>query len=128
MLRSTNSFLLAAIGIFATTQVAIADVPAKRAEVGRVTVSYGDLDLGNDTDARLMLSRLQRAAFQACGGDPRWNPEYALLWDRLIAEYQQCRNDAVSRAVVEIDAPLLMQAFRGDEDQRLAGEIASSRR
>ncbi len=128
MFRSSKSLVLASIGIIATTQIAIADVPVERAEVGRVTVSYGDLDLSNVADARLMLSRLQQAAFNACGGDPRWNPEYALLWNRLAADYRECRSDAVSRAVVAIDAPLLSQVFLGDENQRLVRDIATGRR
>jgi UrcA family protein len=103
-------------------------VPAKRAEVGRVTVSYGDLNLGNDGDARVMLSRLQQAAYRACGGDPRWNPDYALLWNRLATDYRECRNDAVSRAVAAIDAPVLSQVYRGDQDQRLVRDIDTSRR
>jgi UrcA family protein len=127
MSRSIKSILLTTLGVVATTQIAIAGVPANRVEVGRVAVSYGDLDLGNAADARVMLSRLQRAAYDACGGDPRWNPTYELLWVRLTADYHECRRDAVSRAVAAVDAPLLSQVFLGGDDQRASRGIASSR-
>jgi UrcA family protein len=128
MYRSIRSGFLTAIGIIATAQIAVAEVPAERAEVGRVIVSYGDLDLGNATDARLMLNRLEHAAYRACGGDPRWNPNYDVMSSKLTAAYKECRSDAVSRAVVAVDAPLLSQMFRGEDEQQLVRNAEASRR
>ena len=127
MFLSRKSLVLSAIGIIATSQVALSKTPIEPLEIGRVAVSYGDLDLGNATDAHLMLDRLQDAAYKACGGDPRWSPSYTLHWNWLATEFQQCRHDAVSRAVATVDAPLLSQVFRGDKDQRLVREAASAR-
>jgi UrcA family protein len=117
MFKSIKSRFVTAVGIIATTQLAVAGIPADRPEVGRVTVSYSDLDLTNVADARLMLSRLQDAAFHACGGDPRWNANYSVLWSRLRAVYRECRSDAVSRAVLAVDAPLLSRVFLGEDLQ-----------
>jgi UrcA family protein len=129
MFRSIKSrFFTAAVGVIATTQIAMAEMPGERVEVGRVTVSYGDIDLGNVADVRLMLGRLEQAAYRACGGDPRWNPSYALLWGTLNAEYRQCRSDAVSRAVTTVDAPLLSQMLRSNDDQRLVRDAGAVRR
>ena len=128
MYRSIRSRFLTAIGIIATTQIAVAGVPAERAEVGRVTVSYSDLDLGKVTDARLMLSRLEQAAYRACGGDPRWNPNYDVMSSKITAAYKECRNDAVSRAVTTVGAPLLSQMFRGQDEQQLVRNAGASRR
>ena len=128
MFRSVRSRFLTAIGVIATAQIAVAGMPGELVDVARVTVSYGDLDLNNVADARLMLSRLEQAAYRACGGDPRWNPSYPLLWSTLPAEYRQCRSDAVSRAVTTVDAPLLSQMFRGKDDQRLVRDGEASRR
>ena len=129
MFRSIKSrFFIAAVGVIATTQIAVAEMPGERVEVGRVTVSYSDIDLGNVADVRLMLGRLEQAAYRACGGDPRWNPSYALLWDTLNAEYRRCRSDAVSRAVTTVDAPLLSQMLRSNDDQRLVRDAGAVRR
>ena len=128
MFRSLKSrFVIVAIGVLATTHIAAAAMPGERVEVGRVTVSYGDLDLETDADVRIMMSRLEQAAYRACGGDPRWNPSYNLLWATLGAQYRECRSDAVSRAVAVVDAPLLSRMRRGNEDQRLVGAARAGR-
>jgi UrcA family protein len=128
MYRSIRSRFLIAIGIIATTQMALAGTPAERAEVGRVTVSYSDLDLGNATDARLMLSRLEHAAYRACGGDPRRNPNYDVMSSKITAAYKECRSDAVSRAVATVGAPLLSQMLLGKDEQQLVRNADVSRR
>jgi len=127
MFLSRKSLVLGAIGIIATTQVALARAPVERVEIGRVAVSYGDLDLGNASDARVLLDRLQDAAYKACGGDRRSISNYTPQWNWLATELQECRNDAVSRAVATVDAPLLSTVFRGEKDQRLVREAASER-
>ena len=86
----------------------------------QITVTYGDLDLGTLTDARVMLTRLEQAAKRACGGDPRLNPDYNLTFQSLEKTYQECRSDAVARAVVEVNAALLTELFGSEGTQRLA--------
>ena len=120
MSRSVRFGLVAAIGIIAAAQSAFASSPVEGVPVGRVTVSYSDLDLRARGDARVMLTRLQHAAYRACGGDARMHPDYDLMWQHVDKVYQDCRNDAVSRAVATVDAPLLTEVFKGEETQRLA--------
>jgi len=127
MYRSIRSASLMAIGIVATLQIAVAGISVERVEVGRVTVSFSDLDLGNATDGRLMLSRLEQAAYRACGGDPRWNRNYDLMSSKITAAYKECRSDAVSRAVTTVDAPLLSRMFRDKDEQQLVRNAGAGR-
>lgn len=125
MSRSIGFRLVVALGIIAATQSAFASKRAEGVEVGRVTVSYSDLDLTALGDAHLMLARLQHAAYKACGGDPRLHPDYDLMWQHVNKVYQDCRNNAVSKAVVEVDAPVLTAVYKGEETQRVARATAN---
>lgn len=124
MSRSITFGFVAALGLIAATQSALASTKVERLEVGRVTVSYSDLDLSARGDARSMLTRLQRAASKACGGDARLHPDYDLMWQHVNKVYEACRNDALSRAVSAVDAPLLTEVYKGEETQRLARAAA----
>jgi UrcA family protein len=66
-----------------------------------VNVAYGDLNLQSQAGAKAMLSRLEGAATDVCGGEPDIH-----LLDRQ-AIYQRCRAEAVDRAVRTMDAPLV---------------------
>lgn len=125
MFRSLKSPTLAMLAFVATSGLAMADVPAERFEAGSVNVAYGDLDLGYAADARVMLNRLEQAAYRACGEDPRWNTSYSLLWPRIKATYQACRSEAVSRAVLAVDAPELTRVYLGKDDSRSVREASN---
>ena len=118
MFRSIGFPLVAAIGLIAAAQGATA---AQHAEVTirQVTVQYGDLDLGTSTDARVLLTRLQRAAKRACG-NPASNPDYSMIFAKLERAWQVCHRDAVAKAVAEVDASLLTDLHRNEGTQRLA--------
>ena len=83
--------------------------PEKRL-VGSVRVAYADLDLSQDADVRLLLGRIEKAAYRACGGNPRRHPSYSLMPNHTEAVFKNCREDAIARAVGVIDAPILSQA------------------
>jgi UrcA family protein len=123
--RSIGFSLVAAISLAAAADSALASVSqTKLVVVDRVTVSYDDLDLSAPADTRVLLTRLEKAAFRACGGDPRTNVDYGMMGPRLEKMYRECRVNAVSRAVVEVDAPLLTQIHRDGDTQRLARATA----
>jgi UrcA family protein len=124
MFRSIGFSVVAALGLIAATQSALAASPVKRVEIKRVTVTYGDLDLSARADARLLLTRLEKAAYKACGGDARLHPDYNLMWPHIKRTYEACRADAVSRAVVTVDEPLLTEVHQGNGTQRLARNSA----
>ena len=74
---------------------------------GRSVVYYGDLNLNAEQDAKIMLQRIERAAKKACGGHPTFS-SYTGALDRT---YEECRGEAIQRAVKELGAPLVMRIY-----------------
>ena len=66
-----------------------------------VRVSFADLDINHPAGAEVLLKRIERAAVTVCGE----RPSLPLQAEDLA--YQQCRNDAVGRAVSRMNAPML---------------------
>jgi len=79
-----------------------------------VTVNYSDLDLTKDADARQMLDRLDRASFKACGGNEQFDPAHRTRTGRFAQFFQECRDDALARAVATVDSQKLWQVFRAE--------------
>jgi len=81
-----------------------------------VTVRYGDIDLGTETGARVMLARVGDAARRVCGPSP------------VVADvgryeaYRDCLHATVRKAVADLNAPLVTTAYagRGSGGQSLA--------
>lgn len=84
--------------------------PPEKQLVRTERVTYADLDLSRQADAQILLGRIKKAAFRACGGDPRRHPAYTLLPRRTEMAFKDCREDAIARAIDSIDAPVLAQA------------------
>jgi UrcA family protein len=78
--------------------------------VGTVRVAYADLDLTREADIQILLGRIKKAAFRACGGNPRLHPSYGVMPGRTESVFKECREDAIARAIDEIDAPVLSLA------------------
>lgn len=119
MFRSIGFPLVAVIGLIAAAQSATAAPGAERLTMRKIAVAYGDLDLRTPADAFVMLTRLEQAAKRACGGDPHVNRESDFLFPQE-KRYQDCRTDAVWRAVAKIDASLLTDLHRSKGIRRLA--------
>ena len=79
--------------------------------VGKVHVELNGLDLRNPADARVLLDRLNQAAYRACGDDPKLNNTYRTRPEQTLRVYEECRENAVKRAVDQIGAPLLAQMY-----------------
>jgi UrcA family protein len=107
---SFRLFLSAAVIFSATIAQSVFALP-KVEHVASITVRISDLDLHNDADVQTLLGRLQRAAYKACGGEPRWHPSYSLMPRHTGEVFEQCRRDAMARAVAAIGAPKLASAF-----------------
>ena len=75
--------------------------------VPSVTVKYGDLNIGSQTDARVLLERIEVAANTACGGAPD------IRQLNQLARFEACRTSAVARAVAAVDSPRLTAMARG---------------
>lgn len=85
--------------------------------VGKVHVEWKDLDLNNPADARTLLERLKQAAYVACGGDPKLHNSYRTRPEKTVAVYEECRADAVKRAIDQIGAQQLAQLYAGCVEQ-----------
>ena len=79
-------------------------------EIAAVAVSYAELDLSKSAGAEVLYDRLQRAAAKVCGVNERSS---SLYYVATAAEKKACYQDALSRAVAQIDAPLLKEQHAG---------------
>jgi UrcA family protein len=75
-----------------------------------VAVSYAEFDLSKPAGASALYDRLQRAAAQVCGLNAR---AAGLTGGASTASKKQCYRDALSRAIAQVDAPLLEAQHAG---------------
>lgn len=113
MKRTLALFLLFSITACATHSQ---PRPEKVERVASVSVPLDDLDLRNLGDRARLLERLRRAAFDACGGAPRFHRSYELMPRRTTEVFRQCRRDAMARAVNAIGSPELTRAFHSSPE------------
>jgi UrcA family protein len=74
---------------------------------GRRVVYYGDLNIETEQDARIMLQRIERAAKKACGG----HATFSTYTGSLDHTFEECRGEAIQRAVKQLGAPILMRIY-----------------
>lgn len=79
---------------------------AARSPSRDVEVRYADLDLTSEPGASALLRRLERAAAQACDAANVSFRDY-----RATRNARACKTRAMSRAVAEIDAPLVQSLY-----------------
>lgn len=93
--------LIAAAAVAALASPAVARVVESG---GRATtsiaVSSAGLDLRQEADARIMLSRLDRASLSACGAS-----EFSVRDYQQAVRRTACYREAMDRAVAAVDAP-----------------------
>jgi UrcA family protein len=107
--------LIFAAGIAITAGASFADALEPRAvRVNSLTVNYSDLDLRKEDHVQVMLRRLERAAFEACGGDERPYPGYNWRPERITEVFRECRAGAVARAVATVNSENLWLAYRAE--------------
>jgi UrcA family protein len=76
-----------------------------------VAVSFAELDLSKEAGVSELNSRLQRAAEKVCG---LARPSSGSLTTRSSTlEKEQCYNDAIARAIAQLDLPLLEARHSG---------------
>ena len=104
-------------GLTAPAGATTARVGPNGEETYRTTVHYGDLNLQTRQGADELYSRLSLAAMRVCedGSDP---------YVRLTHTYKECRQEAVSGAVREINNPLVTQAYE-QHASKVFGQAAS---
>jgi UrcA family protein len=91
------------------------DTPAQI--TGRRLVHYGDLNLNDEKDARIMLQRIERAAKTACGGHATLS-SYTGSVDQ--STFEECRAKAVRRAVKQLGAPVVTRIYFDPDSSRIA--------
>jgi UrcA family protein len=89
--------------------VAFADM--SEGEIKSVAVSYAELDLSKAAGAEVLYDRLQRAAAKVCGVHDRSSSMFYAL--NAAKKQKACYDDALSRAVAKIDAPLVKEQHAG---------------
>src|SRR5689334_10399098 len=79
---------------------------------GKVAVGYSDLNLDDPVDVQVLLDRVVHAAYEACGGDPKFNPSYESKPRQVLKVYDECRREAVATAVGAIGSDRLSSLYR----------------
>jgi UrcA family protein len=82
----------------------------------QVTVSYGDLNLAHEADARILLTRVSRAASRVCGGEPG----IANLHEQVV--HDACVKASMDRAVASVGAPLVSDLYQPGTRIRIAAD------
>jgi UrcA family protein len=110
-LEMTKSFVAHALGLsLAATALLACAQPASAQRDDRstsVVVRFADLDINHPAGADMLLGRIERAADTVCGGEP----SNGLEGEGRV--YRQCRTDAITRAVDQLNAPLLSAIAAG---------------
>jgi UrcA family protein len=74
---------------------------------GRSVVHYDDLNIDTEQDAKSLLQRIERAARKACGG----HPTFSSYTGALDHTFEECRGDAVQRAVKQLGAAMVTHIY-----------------
>lgn len=109
--KMTKYFVAHALGLSLAATALLAFGEPARARTDdqsiSVRVKFADLDINHPAGAEGLLKRIERAAVTACGEEPDFH------FGTEILVYQQCRTDAISRAVDQVHAPLLTAMAAG---------------
>ena len=79
---------------------------------GKMAVGYSDLNLNDPADTQVLLDRVVHAAYEACGGDPKFNASYESKPRQVLKVYDECRRQAVATAVGAIGSDRLSSLYR----------------
>ena len=108
------SLILVPVLLLATPSIGIAAGQTDEAN-SQITVSFHDLNLQREGDAKSLLRRIQHAALVACGASDESIPEYRRLTIR-----SKCYSNAVSSAVYKINSPILTAIYTNTRPTELA--------
>ena len=115
----TNTFNTRALSLAIAAAAVLAVAAPAGAQTSEavisVSVPYADLDIGQAAGAKVLFERIKMAADRACGGEP----DLRLLDQH--ARFDQCRKEAINRAVTQLDSPMVTAvASHGVEPVSLA--------
>jgi UrcA family protein len=110
--------LAAGVGLWITafaTGMATAEPDNKPTAPVSAPVSYGDLDVGTEAGARVLLARITVAAKSACG-----ELTHSPLLPREGAYHRECVAEAVDATVKQVDSPVLAALNKSEAGITLA--------
>jgi UrcA family protein len=112
----TNAIGVAWVILAAGPMTWVADAAQADEALPHKVVRFKDLNLSSTEGAAVLYGRIKSAANDVCGKGDRFNLSQA----RTI---QVCINEAVSRAVAQINSPMLTSLYQdktGKEDKQTA--------
>jgi UrcA family protein len=111
MLKQVMATTLLAAAVLLTAHAAQAQTePTTKS----TRVSYAGLNLADESDARVVLQRIRRAAAQVCGPDLGAS---AVIHSR---SYMRCKKDATSNAVADLRSPLVTAIYKSGSQVEIA--------
>jgi UrcA family protein len=108
--RSVTNVLRVFWGLVASAAIAWGAGSAAQAgepdnSVPHKVVSFHDLNVDTPEGAAVLYRRINAAAYEVCGNPDRY--------DLSELKLQRCVKDAVSRAVAQVDRPMLTSLYQG---------------
>ena len=107
-LRDVAKVAVLALGL--SSGAAFANLMERESGYESVAVSYAELDLSNPVGAEALYDRLQRAAQEVCGVNQRPSSTF---YTAGASERKACYQDALDRAVAQVDQPLVTEQHSG---------------
>jgi UrcA family protein len=102
--------------VMAAAPAVAQDITGQGRVTRQVTVRMSDLDLTTAAGGRAAVGRIARAAGEACGGQPSFQPDLITL----SSAYRRCRADAMAVAVAKVDFPAVSRAYAEIRGSRIA--------
>ena len=102
-MKYLNAVLVGALTFYPLPWDCLAAAPSN--DVRTEVVGFADLDLTRPAGAHELYRRIEHAARDVC--DPYASGRYV-----LSMPYRDCKNQAIRRAVADVDAPLLTARYQ----------------
>ncbi len=106
--RIINRVIFAALLVVALPSLSMAASPSQFEKV-KIQVSYSDLNIHSEAGARVLYSRVERAAEKACSVAPLRELGSA----RRVARSKECFDHLVEKVVRKIDSDALQKIHAG---------------
>lgn len=97
---------LAALLALAPAAAYAADTNAS-GTVKQIAVHYEDLNLAQESGAEILISRIEVAAKDACGGTPDTRDL------KMRAFFGECMKNTVQKAVASVNSPMVSSVYDG---------------
>ena len=110
MIRTYSLLFLVAAATFLTAN-ALAQIPVPETRTVNIKVTFADLDLDKPADARILFSRLEKAAKHACGPMVLSPSRHDVTPTAIEHDYRACIARAIGDVVARLNAPLVSLAY-----------------